>query len=297
MLKEGFKSISALPDLGWGKPIAVIGGADVAPETFGMLKEMDVTTVCCDKALPRVLPYYRPKFVTALNTQKTEAVELEKWFADSEDMSLIVPVTVHPKTIELWKGDVYWMNPTNIHEDLQMRIEQETGIQPTHRGLNVGEFSLLMAGFMRPAEIAMFGIWYAWKNEEDVLDDPLPDSYSVVKLVDKGETWYTNITWLSSRATFLEFCKSFHTQGVEVFNCSMGGILYHPEYCKEMTPKEFKERWQDGRGTGLGIGTSRDENDRDGAGSGKTNGCTSDDMVRLPELRGQAGNDEKYGGD
>ncbi len=104
-LKDGFKSIAALPDLGFGKPIAVIGGAEIAPETFEMLKEMDMTTVCCDKALPRVLPYYRPRFVTALNTQKTEAVELEKWFADSKDMSLIVPVTVHPKTVELWKGD------------------------------------------------------------------------------------------------------------------------------------------------------------------------------------------------
>jgi len=300
LLEEGFKGISALPDYGYGKPVAVIGGAPISPETFELLDEMDIITVCCDKALPRILPYYRPDYVTALNTQKTDAVELEDWFADSKDMSLIVPVTVHPKTIELWNGDVYWMNPTNTHEDIQMRIEQETGLQPTHRGMNVGEFSLLMAAFMRPAELGLFGLWYAWRSKSEVLKRPLPESYSLVKLVDNGDVWYTDVTWLSSRATFLEFCKSVTLQGTEIHNCSLGGILYHTEYCKETTPEEFAERWQDDlRTKDKESESGEEERGEDGTDTDTSTRKTKsrDDILPLSKMRIRDAPDEHYGGD
>lgn len=237
--------IRGLPDLKFSKPIVVIGGADIAAETLEMLAEMKVTAVCCDKALPKVLPYFRPQYVTAVNTQKTNDVELEKWFADTEGMNLIVPVTVHPDTVKLWKGNVFWTNPTNIDEDLVMKIQQETGIPGWHRGLNVGEFSLAMAAFMRPAEIGLFGLWYCWKTRGEVVDFADPQNYNVVELCQNGIPWFTNITWLSSRSIFIDFCKKLYTQGIPVFNCSQGGMLYHDDYCKPMDPENFVGRWSD----------------------------------------------------
>ena len=240
------KDIRALPDLGFGKPVAVIGAAPIARETFEILSELKATTVCCDKALPKILEHYRPAFVTALNTQKTKDVELEKWFEDSEGMGLIVPVTVHPDTVKLWKGEVYWMNPTNVDDDLVVRFEQETAIPRWARGLNVGEFSLNMAAFMRPAEITMFGMWYAWTKREDVFDETDDvNNYDVVELVEHGETWYSNLTWLQGRASLMTFCKQYHTQGIDIFNASEGGILYHPEFCKRIRPLDFRDRWLD----------------------------------------------------
>ena len=242
------KDIRSLPDLKFGRPVAVIGAAPIEDSAYLALKQMEgiITVVCCDKALPRVLPYLRPDFVCALNTQKTEAVELEKWFEDSDGMGLIVPLTVHPDTVNLWKGDVYWMNPTNVDPDLQMQFEQDTGLLPWSRGINVGEFAMHMAAFLRPMEIAMFGLWYAWLTREEVVNDETDlDNYDVVELVDDGERYWTNIIWLSSRAGMMGICKNIITQGMSVFNCSDGGILYHPEYCKRMNADTFANRWLD----------------------------------------------------
>jgi hypothetical protein len=230
------KDIRSLPDLMFGKPLAVIGAAPMAEEAYEALASIKdvVSTVCCDKALPMVLPHFKPDFVCALNTQRTADVKLEEWFEGSEGMKLIVPLTVHPETAKLWKGEVYWMNPTNTDPDLAMRFEQETGLQPWNRGINVGEFAMHM----------VFGMWYAWRKREDVLStDPM--NYDVVELVDEGERYWTNIIWLSSRTGFMSICKEITTQGMEIFNCSEGGILYHPEYCKKMSPKDFALRWLD----------------------------------------------------
>lgn len=244
----GDKDIRSLPDLLFGKPVAVVGGAPISEEAYEEIRSLKglMTIVCCDKALPQVLPHVRPDFVCALNTQKTEAVELEKWFADSEGMGLIVPLTVHPETVKLWKGEVFWMNPTNIDPDLVMRFEQETGLQPWSRGINVGEFALHMAAFMRPAEIALFGMWYAWKSREEVVTPATdPMNYDAVELVDEGERYWTNVIWLSSRAGFMSICKEIFTQNMGIYNCSEGGILYHPELCKRLSPHDFALRWLD----------------------------------------------------
>lgn len=286
------KIISQLPDLKFGLPVAVIGGADTSPDIFTMLKDVKhLTTVCCDKALPRVLPHFRPQFVTALNTQKTEDVQLEKWFADSTDMKLIVPATVHPDTVKLWKGEVYWMNPTNVDDDITLKIQQETGIEGWYRGLNVGEFSLAMASFMRPAEIALFGLWYAWKTKKEVPDPGDPLNYDMVEICNDGVKWYTSIAWLASRSGFIEFCKKLHTQGMQVYNASMGGLLYHPDFCINITPAAWIERWQDETGVSKGRGVPEEEEARE-----ETAEC-EDHLLQLPKLRVRDASDEHYGGD
>jgi len=251
-MKKSFKDITDMPDLGFGRPAVVLGGAPIQPEAYEVLKSMDcITTVCCDKALPAVLPHFRPNFVVALNTQKTEHVELEKWFADSERMTLVVPVTVHPDTVKLWKGDVLWMNPTNIDDDLCLRVEQETGIPRFHRGDNAGEFAVTIASFLRPAEIALFGMWYAWKTREEVIEKGAfgkptdMDNYDVVEVVEAGERWWSNLTWLTSRTMLMQYLKGIRIQGIETFNCSEGGVVYHPNFCRHMKPEKFRQRWAD----------------------------------------------------
>jgi len=242
-------SVIDLPDLKFCVPVAVIGAAPISHETLEMLSEVrGLMTVCCDKALPNVLPYLKPAFVTALNTAHNETVELEKWFKDApDDIGLIVPLTVHPRTTELWRGRVYWMNPDNIDDDLILRFEQETGIMRWHRGLNVGEFSVSMGAFMRPSEVDLFGIWYAWRTREEALSEfgPEPDSYNVAELVDRGERWWTTVSWLESRTELLNFCKKLYVQGVEIYNNSEGGIVYHEDYCKPQTPADFRAKWTD----------------------------------------------------
>lgn len=238
------KKFTDLPDLMWARPVAVLGAGGIARATFELLSTWDdLTVVACDKVLPRVVPYLRPDFVVALNTELTPDVRLEEWFRHGNDVGLIVPVTVHPRTVELWKGEVYWTNPTNVDDDLQMLVQQEQGLQPFHRGLNVGEFGVSMAAFMRPAEIGLFGMWYAWRTRRQALAGQPRDNYDVVELRNGGERWWTTISWLSGRSSFIQFCKNLVTQGIEIFNASEGGILYHPEYCRPTGVKEFRERW------------------------------------------------------
>lgn len=245
-LVQSGKCLTELPDLGFGKPAVVLGGAPIAEESLEQLKRLDCATIiCCDKALPRILPTLKPDFVVALNTRKTEAVSLEEWFKDgTEGISLVVPVTVHPETVRLWKGDVYWMNPSNIDDDLILRIEQETRIPKFYRGLNSGEFATAIAGYMRPAEIALFGMWYAWRRRED-LEIKDPDNYEVVEVVTKGERWWTNISWVVGRSAFLKLCVGISQQGTNLVNCSQGGILVD-ELLSEKDAKAFVDSWLDG---------------------------------------------------
>ncbi len=240
--------ITDLPDLKFAKPVAVCGAAPIARATLDMLAGIKgLMTVCCDKALPTLMPHFTPRFVTALNTMRTEAVELEKWFRDAtEDIGLIVPLTVHPSTTKLWRGPIYWMCPDNIDEDIILRMEQETGIARWHRGINVGEFSVSMGAFMRPVELDLFGLWYAWRDREDVLAQCRgTDEYDVVEVVQAGERWWSNLGWMHSRSSLLMFCKELHTQGLEIYNCSEGGLLYHADYCKRRDPADFREKWLD----------------------------------------------------
>lgn len=280
MVAKKDKGINDLPDYEFSRPVAVIGAAPIEPSVFKMLGEWkDLTTVCCDKALPRVLPYFEPNFVTAVNTELTPDVKLEEWFKKvPETTGLIVPVTVHPKTVELWKGPVYWMNPTNIDDDLCLRIEQETGIIRWHRGLNVGEFSVAMGAFMKPAELALFGMWYAWKTRKEAISDEDPDNWDVVELCNQGVHWFTNITWLSARTSFVSFARGLYLQGLDVFNVSKGGILYHDEFIKPITPLEFRRRWQYGKKKGVGRGEREESNSVRALD-------TSVGEVRVPELQ------------
>lgn len=219
------------------KRAIVVGAGFTLDRNLSKIADADVPIIVCDKAAARVADFAIPFAVTALNTQETHVADWlhdfrvvmeRKWGQAYRDVWLVVPVTVHPKTLEEWGGRIAFVNPLNTCDELITTVELETGIPPMARGDNVGYFSVIVAVALGADDVAFMGMPYSYRTEGEVLK--VTDGWHVVKLRDVTKDYvYTTLDWIDARREFVNFCRDAQEQaGVRFYNASEGGILYQP---------------------------------------------------------------------
>lgn len=231
----------------------VIGAGYGVEEQVPMLEGRKVTTFCTDKARPVFAKHGMvPDYTLALNTEKTEEVELSQWFKDvGTGDHLIMPVTAHYSHMRVWKGGpVSWMVPQNIDSDLALKWAKKYDLDPYHRGANCGEFAYQMACYLRKSPIALIGMPYAWKSLPEVLRDQGSDNYEYHHFCADGKHCFTTLGFMQQRTEFLEVVE-MHSKvwdgdvlvpWIKTYNCSEGGILYS-DTLERSTLEEFLERF------------------------------------------------------
>lgn len=214
------KGLDSLPII---ESAVVVGAGWSLRKNIELLEGLGVPVVTSDKCLKRVMEHTRPLAVCALNTAATA---VEEWLdVDSKGIFLVAPVTAHPRTFTNWKGPVIFVNPENTCDELVCLVKKETGLKPSYRGENAGMFSLITAVAMGAKRVAMIGMNYCYETEEEAWNATRQNH--VVKMKDyTGGIVYTVLDWLNSRTSFLEFCDFVKAEGVNVVNCSEGGILW-----------------------------------------------------------------------
>lgn len=237
LILERQASGECMDNVGHRETVLTIGAGWSLGRNLHLIKDLDVPIISCDKALKRVLQHNTPFAVTALNTSETECRD---WLdIGKTDMWLIAPVTAHPSTFEKWKGQIAFTNPQNSCEELFALVEKETGIPPTHRGANVGYYSIINAVALRASEVVMIGMNYSYETEEQALNATNQDH--VIKMKDVNHQWtYTAFDWIDGRREFMEFCLSFLDM-VKFTNCSEGGILYEDDIMQAMPFSMWRE--------------------------------------------------------
>jgi hypothetical protein len=202
----------------------VVGAGWSLDRNIELLKGISVPVIATDKSFKRVLEQVKPLAVCALNTENPR---IEEWLdAPNEGIYLIAPVTADPRTFTKWKGPIVFVNPSNTCEELTSLVQKETGIPPSYRGENVGIFALVSAVMMRAAHVALLGMNYCYRTEEEAWI--ATGGNHVVKIMSyTGEVVYTVFDWVESRRSFMEFCKSM-AGFCTVVNCSEGGIIAEP---------------------------------------------------------------------
>lgn len=202
----------------------VVGAGWSLDRNVELLKDIGVPVITTDKSFKQVLKYVKPLAVCALNSENSK---IEEWLdAPNDDIFLVAPVTADPRTFSKWKGPIVFVNPSNTCDELCGLVQKETGLTPTYRGENVGIFALVTAISMRAVHVALLGINYSYRTEEEAWK--VSGENHVVKIRSyTGEMTYTVLDWIESRRSFMEFCQSMQTV-CTVVNCSEGGILAEP---------------------------------------------------------------------
>lgn len=243
------RTIDELPNYNFKRPAVVVGAGYNIEKSLAVISKVSprasLVIISCDKALPACLDAgIDPDYIVSLNTEKTDAVEPDRWYEDVSLSELILPVTAHPCHVQEWyrrtNGEIYWMVPMNIDPALSEELGITFGTAPIARGSNAGEFSYLMAAYMGCSPIALIGMPYAFKTLVDVLKFQSPDRHEYHYFYEKTTgACYTTLGFMDERTEFLEVADQFSAK-VDTFNCTEGGILYSDK-CRRMTIEDFLE--------------------------------------------------------
>jgi len=214
------------------------------------LKDVECPIIVCDKISSQAAMYCKPFAVTALNTGETdvrdwldkfEVTMNEQWGPEAlEEVWMIVPVTINPEALEGWRGKIAFINPQNTCDELCLLVQEETGIEPTARGDNVGYFSIVTAISLGAMEIAVIGMPLAYPTEEAVMK--VTHGKHCVTLYDEVLRGYiyTTFDWLDSRRELIELIGDFRDRfKVKVVNCTGAGILYQANVIEPLPFSEW----------------------------------------------------------
>jgi hypothetical protein len=209
------------------RPALCVGAGPSLGKNLDKIDPKLYDVVACDKISGLLVDIgVMPKYIVALNAAPTSVRQwIEK--ANKKDVTLVMPIGVHPSTYEGWVGERIFINAvtsTSLHE----RVAAEMSQPSLTIGSNAGTFAYLLACMTMHNPIGFIGMDFSFTSRSAVLDKQDARHYNLIEMSDiNGETRYLNLGWMDMAEAFQEACM-MHAQwfGIETFNCTEGGINY-----------------------------------------------------------------------
>ena len=217
------------------KPALIIASGPSLTKT--QLLQVDTTkydVFCVSKILTTLLDNkIKPKYVVSIDAEEADTQFIQNY----EDGIGLFGITIHPSTSKKWKGNRYYFIgdiDNNCFPNISYIFHLLTKKTRLAANGNVGSCALNLATLLGHKEIVLLGMDLSFPTMNSMcgyfhnfdMKTWTKDQYKI------GYNPYFNCRYYcdSTFSTYLQstrsWCKLFHDDGIQIYNCTEGGGLY-----------------------------------------------------------------------